>query len=85
MDNQSAGAQRGTLIVTGAVRGIGAATALLAAARGYKVAVNYAHDTAGADGVARAIAASDVRREPRNSAARVRAVSRSKRQAREFA
>jgi NAD(P)-dependent dehydrogenase (short-subunit alcohol dehydrogenase family) len=58
VDNQSAGAQRGTVIVTGAARGIGAATALLAAARGYKVAVNYAHDAAGADGVARAIAAS---------------------------
>jgi NAD(P)-dependent dehydrogenase (short-subunit alcohol dehydrogenase family) len=58
VDNQSAGALRGTLIVTGAARGIGAATALLAAARGYKVAVNYAHDAAGADGVARSIAAS---------------------------
>lgn len=33
----------GTLIVTGASRGIGAATARLAAARGYAVCVNYRH------------------------------------------
>ena len=31
------------LLVTGASRGIGAATALLAAREGYAVAVNYAH------------------------------------------
>jgi NAD(P)-dependent dehydrogenase (short-subunit alcohol dehydrogenase family) len=32
------------LVITGGSRGIGAATARLAAARGYKVAINYAHD-----------------------------------------
>jgi NAD(P)-dependent dehydrogenase (short-subunit alcohol dehydrogenase family) len=38
-------------IVTGASRGIGAATAKLAAARGFAVCVNYAHDEASAQGV----------------------------------
>jgi NAD(P)-dependent dehydrogenase (short-subunit alcohol dehydrogenase family) len=33
-----------TLLITGASRGIGAATALLAAERGYAVCVNYRHD-----------------------------------------
>ncbi len=37
------------LLVTGASRGIGAATALLAAAKGYAVAVNYAAQAAAAD------------------------------------
>ncbi len=32
------------IVITGGSRGIGAATARLAAARGYKVAINYAHD-----------------------------------------
>ncbi len=46
------------MLVTGASRGIGAATALMAASRGYTVAVNYVHDAAAADGVcARIIAA----------------------------
>ena len=45
------------VIVTGASRGIGAATACLAAARGYAVAVNYRRDRAGADAVAAEIAA----------------------------
>ncbi len=45
------------LIVTGASRGIGAATARLAAARGYAVAVNYSRDRAGAEAVAAAIEA----------------------------
>jgi len=40
-----------TLVVTGASRGIGAATARLAAARGYRVCVNYSNDAAGAAGV----------------------------------
>ena len=34
----------GVMLITGASRGIGAATALLAAAEGYAVAVNYARD-----------------------------------------
>ncbi|MDX1422765.1 MAG: SDR family oxidoreductase [Kiloniellales bacterium] len=45
------------LIVTGASRGIGAATARLAAARGYAVAVNYRRDRAGAEAVAAEIGA----------------------------
>lgn len=43
------------LLVTGGSRGIGAATALLAARRGYAVAVNYTSNQAAADDVARAI------------------------------
>ena len=39
------------VLVTGASRGIGAATALLAAQRGYAVVVNYARDAAAADRV----------------------------------
>ncbi|MEM8840169.1 MAG: SDR family oxidoreductase [Pseudomonadota bacterium] len=42
----------GTCIITGASRGIGAASALLAAKAGYAVLVNYASDAAAADGVA---------------------------------
>src|SRR5262245_7502667 len=45
----------GTLIVTGAARGIGAACALLAASRGYAVAVNYGSDEAGAAEITRKI------------------------------
>ena len=45
----------GTLIVTGGGRGIGAATARLAALRGYAVAVNYATNEAAASGVVREI------------------------------
>ncbi len=44
-----------TLLVTGASRGIGAATALLAARQGWRVAVNYHSDVASADRVVRAI------------------------------
>jgi NAD(P)-dependent dehydrogenase (short-subunit alcohol dehydrogenase family) len=43
------------LIVTGAGRGIGRATALLAAARGYAVCVNYLHNRQAAEAVASAI------------------------------
>ena len=43
------------MIVTGASRGIGAATALLAAGRGYAVCVNYLHNRAAADEVVRTI------------------------------
>ena len=46
------------LLVTGGSRGIGAATALLAAERGYAVAVNYAHNSLAADEVVRQIRAS---------------------------
>jgi NAD(P)-dependent dehydrogenase (short-subunit alcohol dehydrogenase family) len=45
------------LLVTGGSRGIGAATALLAARRGYAVAVNYTRDQAAADSVVRTIRA----------------------------
>ncbi len=47
----------GTLIVTGASRGIGAALALLAGERGYAVAVNYATGAADAAAVAKEIMA----------------------------
>jgi NAD(P)-dependent dehydrogenase (short-subunit alcohol dehydrogenase family) len=43
------------LLVTGGSRGIGAAVALLAAAKGYAVAVNYASNARAADEVVRAI------------------------------
>jgi NAD(P)-dependent dehydrogenase (short-subunit alcohol dehydrogenase family) len=43
------------LIVTGGSRGIGAATAVLAAERGYAVCVNYLNNRAAADGVVSAI------------------------------
>jgi NAD(P)-dependent dehydrogenase (short-subunit alcohol dehydrogenase family) len=45
------------LLVTGGSRGIGAATALLAARRGWAVAVNYASNSLAADEVVRAIRA----------------------------
>jgi len=45
------------IIVTGAGRGIGAATALLAAQRGYSVCINFRDNRAAADGVVRAIEA----------------------------
>lgn len=47
-----------TLIITGASRGIGAATAILAATQGWQVAVNYAFNSLAADGVVRQIRAS---------------------------
>jgi NAD(P)-dependent dehydrogenase (short-subunit alcohol dehydrogenase family) len=40
-----------TVVVTGGGRGIGAATSMLAAAQGWAVAVNYAHDQAAAEAV----------------------------------
>ena len=46
-----------TLLVTGAGRGIGAATARLAAARGWDVAVNYTRDEAAAAAVVRDVRA----------------------------
>lgn len=45
------------LLVTGASRGIGAATAKLAGARGYDVAVNYLRDAKAADAVVAAVRA----------------------------
>ncbi len=47
----------GVLLVTGGGRGIGAATALMAGARGWAVGVNYLRDREAADGVVREIAA----------------------------
>jgi NAD(P)-dependent dehydrogenase (short-subunit alcohol dehydrogenase family) len=47
----------GTVLVTGGSRGIGAATALLAAAAGWDVAVNYTRDEAAARAVADAVRA----------------------------
>lgn len=47
-----------TLLITGGSRGIGAATALLAAQRGYAVAVNYTANSLAADEVVRQIRAS---------------------------
>ena len=46
----------GTIVITGAGRGIGAATARLAAQRGYAVCVNYRSNRAAADGVVADIA-----------------------------
>ena len=46
---------KNVLLVTGGSRGIGAATALLAARKGYAVAVNYTADTAAAEAVVRQI------------------------------
>lgn len=48
----------GVLVVTGGGRGIGAATARLAAARGYAVCVNYAKNRESAEGVVAEIAKS---------------------------
>jgi len=47
--------ESGTVIITGASRGIGAATARLAAARGFSVVVNYTAGASEAEGVAHGI------------------------------
>src|SRR5690606_22982172 len=52
---QRSNAVKDVLLVTGASRGIGAATALQAARAGYAVAVNYASNEAAADAVVSAI------------------------------
>ncbi len=46
---------RPILLIAGGSRGIGAATALMAAARGYDVAVNYVSNVKAAEGVAEAV------------------------------
>ena len=46
-----------SLLITGAGRGIGAATALMAARRGWDVAINYARDAAAAERVAEQVRA----------------------------
>lgn len=51
-------AQRAVLLITGGGRGIGAATARLAAQRGYAVAINYASNATTAEQLAREITAS---------------------------
>ena len=56
MQTTEATSQR-SVLVTGASRGIGAATALLCAKRGWVVAVNYARDAAAAQAVVSAIQA----------------------------
>ena len=47
------------VLITGGSRGIGAATALLAARHGYAVAVNYSANSLAADEVVRQIRQSD--------------------------
>src|SRR5215831_15674241 len=54
---------RGTVVITGASRGIGAATARLAAVQGYAVAVNYARSADEAASVVREIRQSGGRAE----------------------
>ena len=51
------------LLVTGGSRGIGAATAVLAAGKGYAVAVNYTRNEAAAQEVVRSIRAAGGRAE----------------------
>jgi NAD(P)-dependent dehydrogenase (short-subunit alcohol dehydrogenase family) len=48
----------GAIVITGSGRGIGAATALLAATRGYSVCVNYRENQRAAEGVVEAIRSS---------------------------
>jgi NAD(P)-dependent dehydrogenase (short-subunit alcohol dehydrogenase family) len=44
MSTAASSREQASRLITGARRGIGAATARLAASRGYAVCVNYAHD-----------------------------------------
>ncbi|MFW5331639.1 SDR family oxidoreductase [Hydrogenophaga sp. ZJX-1] len=57
MDQKDGATEKKVLLVTGGSRGIGAATALLAARQGWAVAVNYSSNSPAADEVARAIRA----------------------------
>lgn len=59
MSSNATSARAGALVVTGGGRGIGAATARLAARRGYAVCVNYLRDEASAVRVVDEIAAGD--------------------------
>ena len=45
-----------TLLITGASRGIGKATAIMAAERGYDLAINYAREQESAEAVAETLA-----------------------------
>ena len=47
----------GTIVITGASRGIGAATAAMAATAGYRVCVNFREDAAAAEGIVNGIVA----------------------------
>jgi NAD(P)-dependent dehydrogenase (short-subunit alcohol dehydrogenase family) len=47
--------ERKVVLITGASRGIGRATAVLAAARGWDVGINYARDSDAAETTARAV------------------------------
>ena len=53
--SQTVPTQSPVLLITGASRGIGAATARLAATRGWDVAINYARDAGAAETVAAAV------------------------------
>jgi NAD(P)-dependent dehydrogenase (short-subunit alcohol dehydrogenase family) len=57
MANPASPVGKGTLIVTGASRGIGAAVAKLAAAQGFAIAVNFSRDASAAAAVVDAITA----------------------------
>ena len=54
-NKQNKQSKQKTLLITGGSRGIGAATALLAARQGYAVAVNYTRNAAAADSVVQQI------------------------------
>jgi NAD(P)-dependent dehydrogenase (short-subunit alcohol dehydrogenase family) len=55
LQNRRMSTSTGTVLVTGGGRGIGAATARLAAARGFDIAINYQRDAAAAEGLVREV------------------------------